>query len=75
MNEEGEIPRLAGEPVWCTIVGSEFSSIVLSPLGLKWDLIGTAPAKGFESKQSADWKSSSKYASRVTMRLWGWSGE
>ena len=31
--------------------------------------IGTAPAKGLESKQSAELKSSSKYASRVMMRL------
>ncbi len=36
-----------------------------SPFGLKWERMGTAPAKGLESKQRAELKSSLKKASRV----------
>lgn len=37
-----------------------FSSMVRSPVGFIWERMGTAPAKGFESKQRAELKSSSK---------------
>ncbi len=53
---------LAVEPVWRLVDGSEFSSVLQSPFGLKWERMGMAPAKGLESKQRAELNSSSKYA-------------
>ncbi len=40
--------------------GSEFSLVLPSPFGLEWERMGTAPAKGLESKQRVELKSSSK---------------
>jgi hypothetical protein len=60
MKVDGGWPRLAAEPVWWKVDGSEFSSVLRSPFGLKWERMGTAPAKGLESKQRAELKSSSK---------------
>ena len=57
---DGVLPRSAAEPVWWKMVGSELAGLSRRPLGLKWDRIGTAPAKGFESKHRAELKSSSK---------------
>ena len=46
MKVDGGWPRLAAEPVWWKEDGSEFSSVLRSPFGLKWERMGTAPAKG-----------------------------
>ncbi len=60
MKVDGGWPRLAAEPVWWKVDGSEFSSVLRSPFGLKWERMGTAPAKGLELKQRAELKSSWK---------------
>lgn len=45
------------------------------PLGFSWERIGTAPAKGFVSKESALENDSSKWASLVIAILAGRSGQ